>query len=87
MSRTVAIICRVWQLIAIYPCIFVVHGDILSVSTYPDASSSPSERSGPRVQKRTSDYSHGSHASCVHSIENTSDYSDSSHHASCMYSF
>ena len=39
------------------------------------------------IQKITSDYSHGSHASCVHSIKNTSDYSDGSHHASFMHSF
>ena len=51
------------------PMLIAVHGDILNVGTYPDPSSSPNERSGPRVQKRTSDYSDGSHASCVHSIK------------------
>ena len=79
MSRTVAIICIVLQLIANYPPIIAVHENSLNVGMYPDP--------GPRVQKRTSSYSDGSHTSCVHSIKNTSDYSDGSHHASCMHSF
>ena len=68
MSRKVAIICIVSQLTANYPCIIAVHGDNLNVGTYPDPFSSPNEKSGPRVQKRTSDYSDGVNASCMHSF-------------------
>ena len=68
MSRTVAIICTVSQLTANYPYIIAVHGDNLNVGTYPDPFSSPNEKSGPRVQKRTSDYSDGVNASCMHSF-------------------
>jgi len=50
MSRTVAIMCIVSQLISNYPCIIAVHGDNLNVGMYPDPSSSSNERSGPRVQ-------------------------------------
>jgi len=35
MSRTVAIICIVSQLISNYPHIIAVHGDNLNVGTYP----------------------------------------------------
>jgi len=49
MSRTVAIICTVSRLIANYPRIIAVHGDNLNSATYPDPSSSPNEKSGPRV--------------------------------------
>ena len=67
MSRTDAIICIVSQLISNYPCIIAVSGDNLNAGTYPDPSSSHNERAGLRVQKRT-DYSDGSHASCMHSF-------------------
>ena len=50
MSRTVAIICIVSQLISNYLRIIAVHGDNLNVGKYPDPSFSPNERSGPRVR-------------------------------------
>ena len=67
---------NVYVLIVNYPMRTAVRGDSLNVSMYPDPSSSPYEGSGLRVvcdmiwYKRTSDYSDGSHASCMHSIKN-----------------